>query len=88
MEPLHRFGMNKMEENKVKEEFNLEKAFEELDVKVKALEDDNISLEDSFKIYKEGMELLKQCHDSIEDIEGKVLVLDKNGGTYEFQSES
>ena len=38
------------------EEFKLEEAFEELNSKIEALEDEDISLEDSFKIYKEGMD--------------------------------
>lgn len=70
------------------EEFNLEKAFEELDSKVSALENPNISLEDSFKIYKDGMELLKKCSESIDEVEKKVLVLEQNGGVHEFQRKS
>lgn len=66
------------------EEFVLEKAFDELEDKVRALEDENITLEDSFKIYKEGMELLHKCHESIEDVEKKVLVLEKDGSTHEL----
>lgn len=70
------------------EEFNLEKAFKDLDEKVTALENPDISLEDSFKIYKEGMELLKQCSDSIDAVEKKVLVLEEEGGVHEFQRRS
>lgn len=71
-----------------KENFKLEEAFGELDQMVEALEDENISLEDSFKIYKDGMDLLEKCAASIKDIEGKVLVLEENGGTHEFQRKS
>lgn len=69
-------------------EFNLENAFEELDNKVKELESPDISLENSFKLYKEGMELLKQCSESIDDVEKKVMVLEQNGGVHEFQRKS
>ena len=70
------------------EEFNLENAFKNLDEKVSALENPDISLEDSFKIYKEGMELLKQCSESIDAVEKKVLVLEEEGGVHEFQRRS
>lgn len=69
-------------------EFNLENAFEELDNKVKELESPDISLENSFKLYKEGMELLKKCSESIDDVEKKVMVLEQNGGVHEFQRKS
>lgn len=70
------------------DEFKLENAFNELDGMIEALEDENISLENSFKIYKDGMELLKKCADSIDEVEGKVLVLEENGGIHEFQRKS
>jgi len=70
------------------EEFNLENALAELEVKAKALEKEDISLEDSFKIYSEGMELLKKCSESIDTVEKKVLVLEESGVTHEFQRKS
>lgn len=68
--------------------FDLDEAFNELDAKVKALEDPSIGLEDSFKIYKDGMELLKNVSEAIDDVEKKVLVLEENGGVHEFQRRS
>jgi len=62
-----------------KDEFSLEKAFVELEKKVDALEDENITLETSFKLYKEGMELIEKCAKSIDSVEKKVLVLEENG---------
>lgn len=70
------------------EKFDLEKAFSDLDAKVLALEDENISLEDSFKVYQEGIDLIVKCNASIEEVEGKVRVLEENGGTHEFQRKS
>ncbi len=65
-------------------EFKLEEAFEELNSKIEALEDEDISLEDSFKIYKEGMDLLKKCNDSIDKVEKQVIVLEEDGGNDEL----
>lgn len=65
-------------------ELNLEEAFEKLEETVAALEQEDISLEESFRIYKEGMELLKKCNQAIDQVEKKVLILNEDGETHEF----
>ena len=50
----------------------------------RALEDENISLEESFTVYQKGMELLKYCNESIDKVEKKVLVLNGEGKLDEF----
>lgn len=65
------------------EELNLEEAFDKLEETVLALEQEDISLEESFQIYKSGMELLK-CNQAIDQVEKKVLVLNEDGETHEF----
>ena len=57
----------------------LEEVFQELDVVVKQLENASISLEDSFRLYHQGMDLLKVCNDKIDLVEKKMLILDENG---------
>ncbi|HEX3077532.1 MAG TPA: exodeoxyribonuclease VII small subunit [Lachnospiraceae bacterium] len=57
----------------------LEASLEELDMIIKQLEDSSISLDDSFKLYNEGMKLLKSCNDSIDKVEKKLIVLSENG---------
>ena len=54
------------------ENMSIEAAFSQIDSRIKELEKEDISLEDSFKYYKEGMELLDKCKNIIEDIEKKV----------------
>lgn len=71
-------------ENKETKELKLEEVFEKLEETVAALEQEDISLEESFQIYKNGMELLKKCNQSIDMVEKKVLVLNENGETDEF----
>lgn len=66
------------------EGFNLEEAFAKLGETVAKLERDDISLEDSFKEYQKGMELLKKCSETIDSVEKKVLVLNGNGELNEF----
>ena len=65
-------------------EKTLETLFKELDEIVSKLEDENVSLEESFQTYNQGMELLKACNEKIDVIEKKMKVLDENGEEHEF----
>lgn len=48
------------------------------------MEKSDITLEESFALYNEGMQLLKQCNETIDAVEKKVQVLDENGEVHEF----
>ena len=56
----------------------LEETFEKIDEVMEKLSDDSIPLEESFTIYKAGMELLGKCQKTIDDIEKKVEELNNN----------
>ena len=77
---------DKNQETKIEEtkELKLEEAFEKLDGMLQELESSDISLEDSFRVYEEGMRLLKQCNDIIDRVEKKVLKLNEDGSLEEF----
>ena len=62
----------------------LEQLFEKLEESISQLERDDISLEDSFKIYKEGMKLVQTCNSKIDKVEKEVLKLNENGELDEF----
>ncbi len=49
------------------------------------MEAEDISLEESFALYHKGMDLLKSCNDKIDKIEKKMLILDEEGETHEFE---
>ena len=53
----------------------LEQSFEELESIIESLEQEDISLEDSFLAYNKGIKLLKECNDSIDKVEKKLVVL-------------
>lgn len=72
------------EKEKQADEMTLEEAFARLDAVVEALESRDISLEDSFQAYQEGMNLLKLCNDKIDQVEKKILVMNGDGGLDEF----
>ena len=60
--------MAKKENSKqLQEEKPLEEMFAELDLLAEKLEDRDTSLEDSFRLYRQGMELLKQMLQLNED---------------------
>lgn len=67
-----------------KKEMTLEQAFEKLEDTIEELEKEDVSLEDSFQAYEDGMQMLKYCNDKIDQVEKKVLVIEKNGELHEF----
>lgn len=74
-----------MEQQQEKQEsITLEEAFGKLDDVVERLESREISLEESFKVYQDGMMLLKTCGEKIDRVEKAMLQLDENGELREF----
>ena len=73
-----------MSEPKAKDEKTLEESFDSLNSVVDKLENGNLSLEDSFVVYQEGMELLKECDSKIDTVEKKMMKLNENGEISEF----
>lgn len=65
-------------------EKTIEEAFQELEALALKLEDSSTSLEDSFRFYKEGMELLKFCSSRLDTVEKKMLQMDEDGTLHEF----
>ena len=71
-------------EQTVWEEMNLEEFFEKLESTMKKMEEEDISLEESFQLYHQGMDMLKACNDKIDKVEKKMLLLDEEGEEHEF----
>ena len=65
-------------------EKNIEDVFQELDDIAEKLESSDTSLEDSFRLYKKGMELLKYCSGKLDTVEKKMLQMDEDGTLREF----
>ncbi|MCI8947387.1 MAG: exodeoxyribonuclease VII small subunit [Lachnospiraceae bacterium] len=68
----------------MKEQQTVEGAFAQLEAVIERLESEEISLEDAFRAYSEGMELLQFCNASIDMVEKKVLKINENGELNEF----
>ncbi len=69
----------------VEKQMTIEEAFLQIDEKIRALEAEDISLEESFNRYREGMELLKFCHDSVAEVEKKVQAIAEDGTLEDFE---
>lgn len=65
-------------------EMKLEDSFARLDEIIAELEKPDVSLEDSFTYYQEGVKLLKLCNDSIDKVEKELIILSESGETNEL----
>ncbi len=70
--------------DKQEKELSLEEAFEQIEEVIARLEDEEITLEESFQEYNRGMQLLKHCNEAIDKVEKKVLQINEEGGLDEF----
>lgn len=57
----------------------LEENFARLDAVIEQLEAEDVSLEEAFAAYSEGMSILKLCNEQIDRVEKKVLKLSEQG---------
>lgn len=69
---------------KKEEKITLEEALQKLEDAVTRLQTDGISLEESFQVYQQGMEYVKFCSQTIDQVEKKVLMLNQEGGLDEL----
>lgn len=66
------------------EGLTLEEALDSVDRTLESMGDD-ISLEQSFALYKEGIELLKYCDEKLKNVESQVQIINEEGELNEFQ---
>lgn len=60
------------------EEKKFEKVLEELEQIVARLDKGNLSLEESLKLFEEGIKLSRFCNNKLEEAERKIEILQKN----------
>lgn len=68
------------------QDFTLEENFERLEETIGCLEQEDIPLEEAFKAYTLGMQILKQCNDQIDRVEKQVLKLGEMGELEELDN--
>ncbi len=66
------------------EEQPVEVIFAGLEDVLAKLEQEDVSLEKSFALYHQGMEMLRLCSEKIDAVEKQMLVLDESGERHEF----
>lgn len=54
----------------------LEEGFKRLDEIIEKMEQGELSLEESFKLYKEGVGLVSSCNEAIEKVENEIKVIE------------
>ena len=63
---------------------SIEETFGELDILAQKLEDRDTPLEESFRLYRQGMELLKDLSGRLDTVEKKMLQMNEDGTFREF----
>ena len=76
--------MAKKKETAEQEQFRLEEAFDRIEALLEKLQDKDVTLEEAFGLYQEGMGLLKLCNENIDHVEKQMLQIDEEGQTHEF----
>ena len=72
------------QEKKKDEDLTLEESFAKLEELLLVLENRETTLEESFKTYKEGMELVKICNEKLDTVEKKMQMINEEGDYCDF----
>lgn len=70
------------EENK--KELGLEERFAAIEDILDRMEDEHVTLDESFELYKKGMEQMKAANQDLDRIEKAMLVMNESGELEEF----
>ena len=65
----------------------LEEKLAKLDAMTEQLRKEDITLEESFSLYKDGMELIKQCNADIDRVQKQVQILNADGQVTDWDEE-
>mgnify|MGYP002768574410 FL=1 len=73
-----------MEQKNNKKEMGLEERFAAIELILDQMEDENVTLDESFELYKKGMEQMKAANQALNQIEKAMLVMNESGELEEF----
>ena len=62
-----------------KKKFSIDEGFSQLDDILKNLEQEDIKLADAVELYTKGDSTLKECKDSLDQVEKELIILEQNG---------
>ena len=72
-----------METTEAKE--SLEEMFEQLDAILENMEDPELSLEDAFSLYEQGIKKIQNCNQKLDMVEKKMLQIAEDGTEVPFE---
>ncbi len=55
----------------------IEENFEEIETIIKNMQDENITLDKSFELYHQGLNLVKDCNSQIDKIEKQIKIINE-----------
>lgn len=73
-----------MEQENNKQEMGIEERFAAIESILDQMEDENVTLDESFELYKKGMEQMKVANQALDQIEKAMLVMNESGELEEF----
>lgn len=73
-----------MEQKNNKKEMGLEERFAAIELILDQMEEENVTLDESFELYKKGMEQMKAANQALDQIEKAMLVMNESGELEEF----
>ena len=68
-------------------DMTLEESFVRLDELLNEMESQGLSLEDSFKLYEQGMKLVREMKERLNDLSGRIEKISADGRIEEFGDE-
>ena len=69
----------KKKPEETEQELPLEELFLQIEDQISRLEEPDVSLEESFQLYEQGVRTLKLCNQKIDLVEKKMLMLNQQG---------
>lgn len=70
-----------------RESFSVEEAFTKLSDIVEKMDEPEVTLEESMQLYRNGVELLNQCGDTLDRIEKELIILTEEGEISDGENE-
>ncbi|MEO8514307.1 MAG: exodeoxyribonuclease VII small subunit [Ignavibacteria bacterium] len=74
-----------MAQKKVKTEVSFENSFSRLEKILESLEGEDCTLEETIKLYEEGLTLTKVCYDKLNDAELRIKEINKSSKSTEIK---
>ena len=73
-----------VETNSANDKLSLEDTLKQIEQIIFQMESPEVTLEESFGLYQNGVEKMKACNEMLDEVEKKMLVLNGNGELEEF----